>query len=888
MRKLLFGAVAALSLWTAQAMAGPIPYYTTPLSPADLQNILNNLITQINANGGGGGGSGMATNASNATAAALGNIVIVATGCGGTTNFVRADGTCQTPAGAGNVSTSGSITTGTLGVWASSTGLAGTQAFGATGNSTIVETDSGGHISNTLIAALPNANLANSSVTLNSHSLALGGSLTLQFTDFTGAITAAQMLPLALDNTYVGNSGSQPVATLLGSCSTASSALTYNNSTHQFGCNTISGASPTATIGATPVNGSLTTFMRSDAAPAIGANAVTNALLAQAAANTVKGNTTGANEADLAVPSCPDSAGNHLNWNAGTGFNCGSTSSGGGSGTPTFFVGAPTFSSNAYTLTTPTPNSFTLTDQYTVRIRVPSGGTNTGAATLNVAGTGPTAIETNTLGAYVPLVGGEISNLNEYDLTYNSSCTCFVLMNTASASAVSGATQIITGAKWAAGTVYNVTSSGQTLTLAAASALSANGGVFINTIGQSVTLAPNGTDNINGANASVTIPANASVLVTKDPTSGTDVAPSPTGVTAGSYPYVTVDAFGRVTAGTAAPQTVAHGGTGATTLTAHGVVVGEGASAVAAAGPGSTSGVPLIAQGASADPAFGTAVVAGGGTGAATLAANGVVVGEGTSAVHVAGSSSTADSALMWGAAAADPAPKAMPTTGTNGCSGASDALAYNTTTHVFSCNTISGGGGAAIGPAYVSNDWYAPYQPGMVASGPSAAAVNQTIYCLPGAVTNTFTVKALGYWNRSTTADGNVQVAIYHDASGRPGTVLAHSASIADGAGNGFASGAVSPAVSVAAGPYWWCLSANDTTTHAQYEGIQYTAGTHSISLAMTQGSPTNGGGINSSVLGISAAGQMTTFGTWPDLTGVTWTELTASNGPIVTFQAQ
>ena len=61
------------------------------------------------------------------------------------------------------------------------------------------------------------------------------------------------------------------------------------------------GADPTATSSATAVNGTATTFMRSDAAPAIGSNAVTNALLAQASINTIKGNITGANEADLTV-----------------------------------------------------------------------------------------------------------------------------------------------------------------------------------------------------------------------------------------------------------------------------------------------------------------------------------------------------------------------------------------------------------------------------------------------------------------------------------------------------------------------------------------------------------------------------------------------------------
>ena len=57
-----------------------------------------------------------------------------------------------------------------------------------------------------------------------------------------------------------------------------------------------SSANPSATIGASATNGSATTFMRSDAAPAIGANAVTNALMAQMATATVKGNVTGSTD----------------------------------------------------------------------------------------------------------------------------------------------------------------------------------------------------------------------------------------------------------------------------------------------------------------------------------------------------------------------------------------------------------------------------------------------------------------------------------------------------------------------------------------------------------------------------------------------------------------
>ncbi len=54
------------------------------------------------------------------------------------------------------------------------------------------------------------------------------------------------------------------------------------------------------------------------------------------------------------------------------------------------------------------------------------------------------------------------------------------------------------------------------------------------------------------------------------------------------------------------PLSVANGGTGATTFTAHSILVGEGTSAVAAVGPGS-AGQILQSGGAGADPAYSTA-----------------------------------------------------------------------------------------------------------------------------------------------------------------------------------------------------------------------------------------------------------------------------------------
>ena len=93
---------------------------------------------------------------------------------------------------------------------------------------------------------------------------------------------------------------------------------------------------------------------------------------------------------------------------------------------------------------------------------------------------------------------------------------------------------------------------------------------------------------------------------------------------------------------------VAGGGTGAVTLT--GVLTGNGTGAFTASAitqygtlvastsnlmvsvaPSATSGVPLISQGAASNPAYGTAVVAGGGTGATSFTAYAVLCGGTTS-----------------------------------------------------------------------------------------------------------------------------------------------------------------------------------------------------------------------------------------------------------------
>ena len=92
---------------------------------------------------------------------------------------------------------------------------------------------------------------------------------------------------------------------------------------------------------------------------------------------------------------------------------------------------------------------------------------------------------------------------------------------------------------------------------------------------------------------------------------------------------------------------VAGGGTGATTLmgvvigngttpltanpvTNHNVLVGGVTNAITSVAPTATTGIALVSQGASSDPAFGTTVVAGGGTGSVSFATNGVIISDTT------------------------------------------------------------------------------------------------------------------------------------------------------------------------------------------------------------------------------------------------------------------
>lgn len=103
------------------------------------------------------------------------------------------------------------------------------------------------------------------------------------------------------------------------------------------------------------------------------------------------------------------------------------------------------------------------------------------------------------------------------------------------------------------------------------------------------------------------------------------------------------------------PVTVPNGGTGLTSVTAHNLLIGNGTSALTLLAPSSTTGMPLVSQGSSANPAYGSISVGGGGTGLTDLTAHNLIIGNGTSAVTLL-PPGTSGLPLLSAGAASDPA----------------------------------------------------------------------------------------------------------------------------------------------------------------------------------------------------------------------------------------
>lgn len=154
-----------------------------------------------------------------------------------------------------------------------------------------------------------------------------------------------------------------------------------------------------------------------------------------------------------------------------------------------------------------------------------------------------------------------------------------------------------------------------------------------------------------------------------------DVTPASNAITLTGTNGITTSGSGSTASvNLTVPVIVAHGGTGDTSLTAHNVLIGEGTNPIAFAAPTSTSGIALVSTGTTTDPAFGTVTVPGGGTGATSFTAHTVLLGEGSSAIGMAGPG--ANNSIFMGVTSSDPI---FTTTGTPYVTGISFDAGSNT-----------------------------------------------------------------------------------------------------------------------------------------------------------------------------------------------------------------
>ncbi len=285
-------------------------------------------------------------------------------------------------------------------------------------------------------------------------------------------------------------------------------------------------------------------------------------------------------------------------------------SASGGGGASVIFVGDTTNIANAFTIASPTPAGYVITDQYVIRAIF--SATNTGPSTLAVGVTSPEPIERQTVAGLAPLVGGEIVVGLEFDLSYSTSCTCYVLLNSpGSATTDIAISTAVTAAQWVNWNYFTATAAAINVTLPVSTGLSINGGIIVFGEGAAVTLTPNSADSINGGllGAAITIPLGAIAFVTTDGAGHIYAAVPGSGLPSIASGYV----IGNNTGGAAVPMGVSLSSMideaiGAT----QGAILYRSGTGWAALPPGPT-GNCLETLGAGANPAW---TVCGGGGGA--------------------------------------------------------------------------------------------------------------------------------------------------------------------------------------------------------------------------------------------------------------------------------
>lgn len=164
--------------------------------------------------------------------------------------------------------------------------------------------------------------------------------------------------------------------------------------------------------------------------------------------------------------------------------------------------------------------------------------------------------------------------------------------------------------------------------------------------------------------------------------------------------------------------------TGVTT-TNHNVLIGATSNGITNVAPSATSGVPLISQGASADPIFGTALIAGGGTGSTSFNINGVVISGTTTTSALTSLTLTSGQVVIGGSTT----PAAATLTAGSGISIANgnNSITITATGGAFTWSETSGSFSAAASNGYFITTTATATLPASPAEGDTIAFVLDT-----------------------------------------------------------------------------------------------------------------------------------------------------------------
>lgn len=181
--------------------------------------------------------------------------------------------------------------------------------------------------------------------------------------------------------------------------------------------------------------------------------------------------------------------------------------------------------------------------------------------------------------------------------------------------------------------------------------------------------------------------------------------------------------------------------------------------------------------------------------------------------------------------------------------------------------------------PKYVSGKWLLASMDQAIATGQSPGAGSIRLY--PFYVHSLLTIDRLGVCVTTLFAGGNIQAAIYASDPNtlKPtGDALVSTASM-----SGAATGSVESTVAVTLQPglYWAATNCDNATNVMDANGSTSTWMARAIGSATQASCWTTGGGTLSGITFAQA------FGTWPDLTGQTFAELTTSQRiPLIGFR--